>query len=90
MENPDINERYTEINDPLLPISLTIPTSPLKSLQEKLTESAQKVFAKMYEQTQAAQGAAGAGPDMSGMGGNAQAGASSADDDVVDADFKEV
>ena len=62
----------------------------LKSLQEKLTESAQKVFAKMYEQTQAAQGAAGAGPDMSGMGGNAQAGASSADDDVVDADFKEV
>ena len=62
----------------------------LKSLQEKLTESAQKVFAKMYEQTQAAQGAAGAGPDMSGMGGNAQAGGSSADDDVVDADFKEV
>ena len=62
----------------------------LKSLQEKLTESAQKVFAKMYEQTQAAQGAAGAGPDMSGMGGNAQAGASSADDDVVDADYKEV
>ena len=46
--------------------------------------------AKMYEQTQAAQGEAGAGPDMSGMGGNAQAGASSADDDVVDEDFKEV
>ena len=65
-------------------------TNLSKSLQEKLTESAQKVFAKMYEQTQAAQGAAGAGPDMSGMGGNAQAGASSADDDVVDADFKEV
>ena len=62
----------------------------LKAAQEKLTQSAQKVFAKMYEQTQAAQGAAGAGPDMSGMGGNAQAGASSADDDVVDADFKEV
>ena len=59
----------------------------LKSLQEKLTQSAQKVFAKMYEQTQA-QGAAGAGPDMSGMGGAADAG--SADDDVVDADFKEV
>ena len=62
----------------------------LKSLQEKLTQSAQKVFAKMYEQTQAAQGAAGAGPDMSNMGGNAQAGGASADDDVVDADFKEV
>lgn len=59
----------------------------LKSLQEKLTQSAQKVFAKMYEQTQA-QGAAGAGPDMSNMGGNANAGAP--EDDVVDADFKEV
>ena len=34
----------------------------LKAAQEKLTQSAQKVFAKMYEQTQAAQGAQGAGP----------------------------
>ena len=60
----------------------------LKSLQEKLTQSAQKVFAKMYEQTQGA-GAAGAGPDMSNMGGaGTQAGG--ADDDVVDADYKEV
>ena len=31
----------------------------LKAVQEKLTQSAQKVFAKMYEQAQAAQGAAG-------------------------------
>jgi molecular chaperone DnaK len=65
----------------------------LKAAQEKLTESAQKVFAKMYEQAQAAQGAAGAGPDMSNMGGAAgpdmSAGAG-ADDDVIDADFKEV
>jgi molecular chaperone DnaK len=64
----------------------------LKAAQEKLTQSAQKVFAKMYEQAQAAQGAAGAGPDMSGFNG-ANAGAntsSSADDDVIDADFKEV
>ena len=56
----------------------------LKAAQEKLTQSAQTVFAKMYEQAQAAQGAAGAGPDMSGMGnmgGNAGA-AGSADDDV--------
>ena len=65
----------------------------LKAAQEKLTESAQKVFAKMYEQAQAAQGAAGAGPDMSGFAGGAAdagAGAASADDDVIDADFKEV
>jgi molecular chaperone DnaK len=66
----------------------------LKAAQEKLTESAQKVFAKMYEQAQAAQGAQGAGPDMSNMGGfNAGQGAGAgqgADDDVIDADFKEV
>ena len=61
----------------------------LKAAQEKLTQSAQKVFAKMYEQAQQAQGAGpnmgAAGPDM----GSANAG-SNADDDVVDADYKEV
>jgi molecular chaperone DnaK len=62
----------------------------LKAAQEKLTQSAQKVFAKMYEQAQAAQGAAGAGPDMSNMGGAQDASYTAADDDVVDADFKEV
>ena len=63
----------------------------LKSLQEKLTQSAQKVFAKMYEQTQAAQGAACAGPDMGNMGGAGSTGSTgAANDDVVDADFKEV
>ncbi len=56
----------------------------MKAAKEKLMESAQKVFAKMYENAQAAQGAQGAGPDM----GNASY--SSADDDVVDADYKEV
>jgi len=56
----------------------------MKAAKEKLMESAQKVFAKMYENAQAAQGAAGAGPDM----GNASY--TSADDDVVDADYKEV
>ena len=61
----------------------------LKAAQEKLQESAQKVFAKMYENAQAAQGAAG--PDMgAGAGPDMNAGASSANDDVVDADFKEV
>jgi molecular chaperone DnaK len=63
----------------------------LKAAQEKLTESAQKVFAKMYEQAQAGQGAAGAGPDMSNMGGAAGPDMNAgADDDVIDADFKEV
>ena len=59
----------------------------MKAAKEKLMESAQKLFAKMYENAQAAQGAAGAtgaGPDM----GNASY--NNADDDVVDADYKEV
>jgi molecular chaperone DnaK len=62
--------------------------SEMKAAKEKLMESAQKVFAKMYEGAQAA----GAGPDMSGAGAgpDMSAGAGSADDDVVDADFKEV
>lgn len=56
----------------------------LKAAQEKLTQSAQKVFAKMYEQSQAAQQAAGANPDMGASSQGAP------EDDVVDADFKEV
>ncbi len=67
----------------------------LKAAQAKLEESAQKVFAKMYEQAQAAQSAGsnmggGAGPDM-GSGASYDSGATSgSDDDVIDADFKEV
>jgi len=62
----------------------------LKAAKEKLAQSAQSVFTKMYEQAaQAQQGAQGAaGPDM-----NAQAGSnagSNADDDVIDGDFREV
>ncbi|MBR1853283.1 MAG: Hsp70 family protein, partial [Lachnospiraceae bacterium] len=69
----------------------------LKAAKEKLTNSAQGVFTKMYENIQQAQGgAAGAGPDMSGMGGmgqNAGSGAGSSaggNDDVIDGDFREV
>ena len=54
----------------------------MKAAKEKLMESAQKVFEKVYANAQAAQGA-GAGPDMG-------AGASEPQDDVVDADYKEV
>ena len=59
----------------------------LKAAKEKLTQSAQSVFTKMYEQAaQAQQGAAG--PDVNAQaGGNA---GSSADDDVIDGDFREV
>ena len=65
----------------------------MKAAKEKLMNSAQKVFEKMYQQAQAGAGAGaqGAGPDMSGAGpdmGGAQA--NDAGPDVVDADYKEV
>ena len=64
----------------------------LRAAKEKLTNSAQSLFTKMYENMQQAQG--GAGPDMSGMGGSAgpdMGGAASApEDDVIDGDFREV
>lgn len=55
----------------------------LKEAQNKLMESAQKLFSKLYEQAQAAQGA---GPDMGGAAGAGY----SANDDVVDADYTQV
>ena len=60
----------------------------IKAAKEKLMNSAQSLFTKMYEQMQGAGGAgpdmgAGAGPDMGNAGGNAA-------DDVVDADYREV
>ncbi len=61
----------------------------LKAAKEKLTNSAQTLFTKMYENMQQAQ--QGAGPDMSGAAdpdmGEA---ASSSNDDVIDGDFREV
>ena len=59
-------------------------TEQLKAKTETLKNSAQQLFSKMYEQAQAAQGGAQAGPDV-----NAGAGSSSSDD-VVDGDYKEV
>ena len=61
----------------------------IKAAQEKMMESAQKLFAKMYEQTQQAGGQAGPNP---GAGAGAAQGGNEAGygDDVVDADYKEV
>ena len=59
----------------------------LKAAKEKLTNSAQALFTKMYENMQQAQG----GPDMSNMGGEAQESAQAGPaDDVVDGDYREV
>ena len=57
----------------------------IKAGKEKLMESAQKLFAKVYEQAGAAQNA-GATADTAG----AQDAGTSSNDDVIDGDFKEV
>ena len=62
----------------------------IKSAKEKLMETSQKLFQKVYEQAQAA-GAAGAEAAAGNAGASNDAGASSpAGDDVVDGEFKEV
>ncbi len=60
----------------------------LKAAKEKLTNSAQSLFTKMYENMQQAQG----GPDMGAAGaqGAPDMGAAEAADDVVDGDYREV
>ena len=58
----------------------------IKAGKEKLMESAQKLFAKVYEQAGAAQNAGAAGADTTG----AQDAGTSSNDDVIDGDFKEV
>ena len=62
----------------------------LKNGKEKLMESSQKVFSKMYEQAQAQAGAQGAGPDMGAQGAYQDPNAGTGADDVVDGDYKEV
>ncbi len=61
----------------------------LKAAKEKLTNSAQSLFTKMYENMQQAQQGA-AGPDMGGAADAGAGSSSGADDDVIDGDFREV
>ncbi len=63
----------------------------IKSAKDKLMEDAQALFAKLYEQSGAAE-AGGPGPDMSGFNGGQAGGStgSSYNDDVVDGDYREV
>ena len=62
----------------------------IKAGKEKLTESAQKLFTKMYEQAGAAAGAQGAGPQPGANAGAGPAPEGFQGDDVVDGDYKEV
>ena len=62
----------------------------IKAAQEKLMQSSQALFTKVYEQAQAA-GAEGAGAEAGGSANAGQStGTGNADDNVVDGDFKEV
>ena len=79
----DLNALKEAINRAPVDQMTDAQVEDIKAGKEKLMNSAQKLFAKVYEQTQ--QAGAGAGPDMGGA-----AGGSRPDDDVVDADFKEV
>ena len=70
----------------------------IKAAQEKMMNSSQALFTKMYENMQGANGAAGAGPDMSQFTGGAagagdaagNAGNAGGSDDIIDGDFKEI
>ena len=61
----------------------------IKAAKEKLMNGAQKLFAKVYEQAQAAQGAAGA-QGQAGPQAGQSASQAGYGDDVVDGDYKEV
>ena len=73
----DLNSLKEAINRAPVEEMTDAQVEDIKAGREKLMNSAQKLFAKVYEQAQASGAAGQAGPDMGG-------------DDVVDADFKEV
>ncbi len=83
----DLNALKEAINRAPVDQMTDAQVEEIKSGKEKLMNSAQKLFAKVYEQAQ--QAGAGAGPNMGGANAG-NAGSSKPDDDVVDADFKEV
>lgn len=79
----DLNALKEAINRAPLEDMTDAQVEDIKAGREKLMNSAQALFAKVYEQAQS-QAGAGADPDMGA------AGASYQDSDVVDGDYKEV
>ena len=82
----DLNALKEAINRAPIEEMTDAQVEDIKAGKEKLMNSAQKLFAKVYEQAQQA-GQAGPGPDMGGQTGSSNSGSN---DDVVDADFMEV
>ena len=82
----DLNALKEAINRAPIDAMTEDQVNDIKAGKEKLMESAQKLFAKVYEKS-GAQGATGA-EGATQAGGEATG--SSSDDDVIDADYKEV
>ena len=83
-EKADINAKLDALKEALKGSDI----NAIKAKQEELQKAFYAVSEKVYKEAAAAQQAAGnaAGPDMGGNGGNSGKG----DDNVVDADYKEV
>ena len=75
----DLNALKEAINRAPMDQMTDAQVEDIKAGKEKLMQSAQQLFAKVYEQAQAAQGAAGQNAQQAGYG-----------DDVVDGEYKEV
>ena len=82
----DLNTLKEAINRAPIDAMTEDQVNDIKAGKEKLMESAQKLFAKVYEQAGAAQNAGATGADTTG----AQDAGTSSNDDVIDGDFKEV
>ena len=80
----DLNALKEAINRAPIDQMTDAQVEDIKAGKEKLMQSAQQLFAKVYEQAQAA---GQAGPDMSGQAGGTQ---QNYGDDVVDGDSKDV
>ncbi|MEE3419610.1 MAG: molecular chaperone DnaK [Lachnospiraceae bacterium] len=78
----DILAKHPDANAPMTDADI----NELKDAKEKLMNSSQELFAAMYQQAQQAN----AGSDAAGSTGSTNTNNGGNDDDVVDADYKEV
>ena len=83
----DLNALKEAINKAPIDQMTDAQIDEIKAGKEKLMNSAQALFSKVYEQAQAA---GAAGEHRGGAQGAADAGSAPHDDNVVDGDFKEV
>ena len=83
----DLNALKEAINHAPVDQMTDAQVEDIKAGKEKLMESAQKLFAKVYEQAQAQAQQAGQARPGTGYGTQARARMT---DDVVDGDYKEV